>query len=56
MAGERDKPKKDDPPVKGTPKGDKGKADNAKSRGKTGDSGKEKPQVNKVETEANAKE
>ena len=29
-----DKPKKDDPPVKGTPKGDKGKADKGKSKGK----------------------
>ena len=56
MAGECDKPEKGDPPAKGTPKGDNGKADKGKSKGKIGDSGKGKPQVNKVEAEANATE
>ena len=54
MAGECYKPKKVDPPAKGTPKGDKGKADKGKSKGETGDSGKGKPQVNKVEAATNA--
>ena len=49
MAGECDKPKKDDPPIKGSPKGDKGKSEKGKSKGKPGDSGKGKPQLNKVE-------
>ena len=58
MAGECDKPKKDDPPVKGTPKGDKsdkgGKGKFAK--GQDADTGKGKPQINKVETEPTGKE
>ena len=49
---------KDDPPIKGTPKGDKGK-DGGKGKspkGQATDGGKGKPQINKVETEATGKE
>ena len=56
MAGECDKPKKDDPPAKGTPKGDKGKADKGKSKGKQKYSGKGKPQVKQLMTEKKAEE
>jgi len=58
MAGECDKPKKDDPPIKGSPKGDKGK-DGGKGKagkGQAAEAGKGKPQINKVETEATEKE
>jgi hypothetical protein len=51
MAGECDKPKKDDPPIKGSPKSDKRKGEKGKAKGKPGDSGKGKPQLNKVEAE-----
>ena len=52
MAGECDKPKKEDPPIKGSLKGDKGKGDKGKTvKGKPGDSGKGKPQLNKVEAD-----
>ena len=40
MAGECDRPKKDDPPVKGSPKGDKGKDGKGKAKGKSQDAGK----------------
>ena len=58
MAGDCDKPKKDDPPVKGTPKGDKGdKGGKGKfAKGQATDGGKGKPQINKVETEDTGKE
>jgi hypothetical protein len=53
MAGECDKPKKDDQPIKGSPKGDKGgKGDKGKNAKGKPDGGKGKPQINKVETEA----
>ena len=58
MAGECDKPKKDDPPSKGAPKGDQSK-DGAKgktAKGHPADAGKRKPQINKVETEATSEE
>ena len=56
MAGECDKPKKDDPPIKGSPKGDKGKDGKGKTtKGKPGD-GKGKPQLNKVEAETTGKD
>lgn len=46
MAGECDRPKKDDrPPTQGTSKGDKGKSDKGKSKGKLGDAGKGKAQI-----------
>ena len=49
MAGECDKPKKDDPPAKGTPKGDKGgKSDKGKAKGKRADAGKGKQQEKQV--------
>ena len=58
MAGDCDKPKKDDPPPKGTPKGDKSdKGGKGKStKGQDADGGKGKPQINKVETEATSKD
>jgi hypothetical protein len=58
MAGECDRPKKEDPPPKGTPKGDKSdKGGKGKStKGQDADGGKGKPQINKVEAEANTKE
>ena len=58
MAGECDRPKKEDPPPKGTPKGDKGdKGGKGKStKGQDADGGKGKPQINKVETEVTGKE
>ena len=58
MAGECDKPLNDDPPIKGSPKGDKGK-DGGKgktAKGQPAETGKGKPQINKVETEATGKE
>ena len=45
MAGECDRPKKDDPPPKGTAKGDKGKDE---GKGKGEDPEKCKPVINKV--------
>ena len=51
MVGECDKPRKDDPPIKGFPKGGKGKGDKGKAKGKQGDFGKGKPQLNKVEVD-----
>ena len=49
MAGECDRPKKDDPPPrKGTSKGDKGKSDKGKSKRKPGDEGKGPTQVKQV--------
>jgi hypothetical protein len=58
MAGECDRPKKEDPPPKGTPKGDKNdKGGKGKSsKGQDADSGKGKPQINKVEAETSAKD
>ena len=57
MAGECDKAKKDDPPIKGSPKGDKGKDGKGKTaKGQPADAGKGKPQINKVETEATGEE
>jgi hypothetical protein len=57
MAGDCDKPKKDDPPLKGTPKGEKGDKGKGKyTKGQDADGGKGKPPINKVETEANGKE
>ena len=58
MAGDCDKPKKDDPPLKGTPKGDKSdKGGKGKfTKGQDAESGKGKPQINKVETEATSKD
>ena len=41
MAGERDRPKREDSAGKGSPKGDKGKSDKGKSKGKLGDAEKE---------------
>ena len=57
MAGECDKPKKDDPPIKGSPKGDKGKDGKGKTaKGNPPDGGKGKPQINKIETEGTGEE
>ena len=58
MAGECDRPKKEDPPPKGAPKGDKSdKGGKGKStKGQDADGGKGKPQINKVETEATSKD
>ena len=56
MAGECDRPKKDDPPVKGSPKGDKGKDGKGKAKGKSQDAGKGSPQINKVDGEATKSE
>ena len=51
MAGECDKPKKDDPPIKGSPPGDKGKDEKGKTgKGNPPAGGKGKPQINKIET------
>ena len=56
MAGECDKTKKDDPPIKGSPKGDKDKGDKGKTaKGKPGD-GTGKPQLNKVKAEVTGAE
>lgn len=50
--GRRMRQAEKDPPIKGSPKGDKGKGDKEKTtKGKTGDSGKGKPQLNKIEAE-----
>ena len=58
MAGDCDRPNKDDPPPKGTPKGDKSdKGGKGKpTKGQDADGGKGKPQINKVETEATGKD
>ena len=57
MAGECDKPKKDDSPIKGSPKGDKGKDGKGKTaKGQPADAGKGTSQINKVETEATGEE
>ena len=59
MVGECDRPKRDDSSGKGSPKGDKGKADKGKSNSKF-DAGKGKPQIKQLtegqSPEANAAE